>query len=281
MENYDKLKRWLILIIAIMIISVMGLTMGGRERVTFVENLVGNIITPIQKGVYGIGSFIGDKIHPIISIWELEDENKALLAENERLNQALIEAQLTDEEYEDLSELKQSLHYVNDLKIDSYITANIIGKDTGNWYNMFMIDAGTNDDITKYSAVINGNGLVGLVYEVGSNWGKVVTIVDNKTSIGFEVLGADQTYDGILHGSQNSVIKGELFDPHAKVEVGNTIVTSGLGVLAKGIHIGYISEVVYDEDSLLTEIVVKPSVNFKNINRVFVVVKDDISDVQY
>lgn len=280
MENNNKLRRWLIFIVAIMIMTVMGLTMGGRERVTLIENVVGTIVIPIQKGVYGVGRFIGDKIDPIISIWELEDENKALLAENERLNQALIDAQLTAEEFEDLSSLKTALNYVDDLRIDDYITANIIGKDTGNWYNMFTIDAGTKDGITKYSAVMNGNGLVGLVYEVGTNWGKVVTIIDNKTSIGFEVLGADKTYDGILHGSVDSVISGELFDPHAKVEVGNTIVTSGLGVLAKGIHIGFISEVIYDEDSLLTEIIVEPSVDFKNINRVFVVVKEALEDVQ-
>lgn len=278
MGKYNKLKRWLILVVAILIMTVMGITMGGRERVTFIENTIGNIITPIQKGVYGAGSFIADKMRPIVSIWELEDENKALLEENERLNQALIDAQLTLEEFEDLNSLKSSLNYVDDLRITEYITCNVIGKDTGNWYNMFMIDAGTNDGITKYSAVMNGNGLVGLVYEVGSNWGKVVTIIDNQTSIGFEVLGADQTYDGMLHGSVESVITGQLFDPQATVEVGNTIVTSGQSVLAKGIHIGYISEVNYNEDDLLTEIVVEPSVNFKNINRVFVVVKEALED---
>lgn len=276
--NYDKLKRWLILIVALLIVTMMGITMGGRERVTFVENAIGSVVTPIQKGVYSVGDFLADKIRPIISIWELEDENEALLIENERLNQALIDAQLTAEEYEDLNDLKSALHYVDDLRIDEYITCNVIGKDTGNWYNMFMIDAGTNDGITKYSAVINGNGLVGLVYEVGSDWGKVVTIIDNKSSIGFEVLGADQTYDGVLHGNVNAVISGELYDARATVEVGNTIVTSGLGVLAKGIHVGSISEVKYDEDSLLTEIVVEPSVNFKNINRVFVVVKEEVND---
>lgn len=276
MGKYDKLKRWLILIVALLVITVMGITMGGRERVTFIENAIGSVVTPIQKVVYGVGSFFGDKIRPIISIWELEDENSSLLEENERLNQALVDAQLTADEFKDLTELKSVLNYVDDLRIDEYITCNVIGKDTGNWYNMFMIDAGTNDGITKYSAVMNGNGLVGLVYEVGSNWGKVVTIIDNKTSIGFEVIDADQSYDGILHGNVESVISGELFDPQAKVEVGNTVVTSGLGVLAKGIHIGSISEVVYNKDNLLTEIIVEPSVNFKNINRVFVVVKEEI-----
>lgn len=277
MEN-NKIKRWFILIVAIIVISIMGITMGGRERVTFIENTVGNIITPLQKGVYSVGNFFADKIRPIISIWELEDENERLKEENETLHKAMIDAELTRDEYEDLLELREALNYVNDLKIDDYITCNVIGKDTGNWYNMFMIDKGTNDGITKNSAVMNGNGLVGLVYEVGSNWGKVVTIVDNKSSIGFEVLDSDESYDGVLHGSVSSVISGELFDPHAKVDVGNIIVTSGLGIYPKGIHVGRISEVNYDDDTLLTNIVVEPSVDFRNINRVFVVIKEDLED---
>lgn len=278
MENYNKVKRWFILFVALLVITVMGITMGGRERVTFIENTIGNIISPIQKGFYGVGNFLGDRIRPIVSIWELEDENKALLDENEKLNADLIEAQLSKEAYEDLKSLEVALNYVNDYGVKDYVTCNVIGKDIGNWYNMFMIDAGTKDGITKYSAVVNGNGLVGLVYEVGSNWGKVVTVIDNKTSIAFEVLGTDQSYDGILHGSVNAVIKGELYDQNANVKVGDTIVTSGLGVLAKGIHIGSISEVIVNEDALLTEIIVEPSVNFKNINRVFVVVKDEIEN---
>lgn len=277
MEN-NRLRRWLIMFMVILVIAIMGITMGGRERVTLIENVVGSIVTPLQKGVYSVGSFFADKIRPIISIWELEDENKRLLAENENLHQAMIEAELTRDEYEDLEELKTALNYVDDLRIDDYITCNVIAKDTGNWYNIFTIDKGLNDGITKNSAVMNGNGLVGLVYEVGSNWGKVVTIVDNKSSIGFEVLDSDESYDGVLHGSVSAVISGELFDPHALVDEGNIIVTSGLGIFPKGIHIGQISEVIYDEDTLLTSIIVEPSVDFRNINRVFVVIKEALDE---
>lgn len=278
MDNNAKIKRWLILIIAIFVISIMGITMGGRSRVTLIENTIGNIITPIQKGVYSVGDFLTDKIRPIISIWELEDENKRLSAENEKLTAELVDVRLSVDELEDLTSLKSALNYIDDLRIEEYVTGNVIAKDIGNWYNIFTIDKGINDGVFKNSAVMNGNGLVGLVYEVGSNWGKVITIIDNKSSIGFEVLDADESYDGILHGSVSSIMSGELFDPHAQVNIGNTIVTSGLGIFPKGILIGRISEVKYNKDNLLTEIVVEPSVNFKDINRVLVVTKEENND---
>jgi len=278
MDRYGKVKRWFILIVALLVITVMGITMGGRERVTFIENVIGGIVTPIQKGVYGVGSFIGDKVRPIISIWELEDENKRLTEQNEELHQQLVDALLTADEYEDLNELKEALNYVDDLRIDEYITCNVIGKDTGNWYNVFVIDKGTKHGITKHSAVMNGNGLVGLVYEVGYNWAKVVTIIDSKSSIGFEVLDSKESYDGVIHGSETSVISGELNDPLAEVNVNNIIVTSGLGLYPKGILVGRISKVDYNEDKLLTSIEVEPSVDFRNINRVFVVVKEELKN---
>ncbi len=276
----NKVKRWLIIVVAIFVITIMGITMGGRERVTFVENAVGSVIAPIQKGFYNVGSFISDKIRPIVSIWKIEEENKQLSIENEKLHQQLIEAQLTVNELEDLESLRTALNYANNQKIENYVTANIIAKDTGNWYSMFTIDKGTADGVTKNSAVMNGDGLVGLVYEVGTNWGQVITIIDNKSNIGFEVLDADQTYDGMLHGSVDAVITGELLDPRATVGEGNIVVTSGLGIYPKGIHIGHISEVIYDEDDLLTSVVVEPSVNFKNIDRLFVIPKDETENDQ-
>jgi len=276
----NKVRRWLIIVVAIFVITIMGITMGGRERVTFVENAVGSVIAPIQKGFYNVGSFISDKVRPIVSIWKIEEENKQLSLENEKLHQQLIEAQLTANELEDLESLRAALNYANNQKIDNYITANVIAKDTGNWYSMFTIDKGTADGVTKNSAVMNGDGLVGLVYEVGTNWGQVITIIDNKSNIGFEVLDADQTYDGMLHGSVDAVITGELLDPRATVGEGNIVVTSGLGIYPKGIHIGHISEVIYDEDDLLTSVVVEPSVNFKNIDRLFVIPKDETENDQ-
>lgn len=277
MDKFEKLQRWIIITIAIIVIVIMGITMGGRQRVTFIENSVGNIITPIQKTFYNIGKFVSGKVNPIISIWEIQEENEKLLKENEWLNRELVEARLSENELVELRELTELVNYVDDLGIDNYVTCNVIAKDVGNWYNMFTIDAGVNDGITKNSTVMNGNGLVGLVYDVGSNWSKVVTIIDNKSSIGFEVLDSKETYDGVLHGSISSIIQGELFDPHAKIEAGNTIVTSGLGIFPKGILIGKISTVIFNEDSLLTEIVVEPTVNFKNINRVFVIPKGEIN----
>ena len=98
------------------------------------------------------------------------------------------------------------------------ISAQITGKEPGNWFDRFTIDKGLKDGIKKGSTVVQGieieqntviEGIVGRVVDVGPNWSKVVTVVDEISSISFKVL---RTQDGgIMSGSIDGEISGYLF----------------------------------------------------------------------
>ncbi|MBN2899452.1 MAG: rod shape-determining protein MreC [Clostridia bacterium] len=273
----SRLKRAIIIISTILLIGIMGITMGGRQNITLLENVAGRIVTPIQKGFYAIGNGISSKIAPIINVWEIIEINESLIAENESLKEELIDKTLTKLELEELSNLKEALNYTNKMAIDNYISCDVVAKEQGNWFNMFTIDAGKNQGITKNSAVINGSGLVGLVYEAGDNWAKVVSVIDNKASVGFQTLDHDINYVGQLNGSVDFDLTGYLFDPTADIEEGITLITSGMGVYPKGILIGKIAEVKVDKNELLTGIVVEPFVNFKQIDKVMVIPYEELN----
>ena len=85
------------------------------------------------------------------------------------------------------------------------------------------------------------------------------------------MLRVDNDFDGILSGTTNYELIGELFDPKASVAVGDYIVTSGLGMYPKGIMIGQVYEVNMDKDLILNKIKVTPVVDFKKINKVMVI----------
>jgi len=270
--NYDgKWKKWLIVVSGVLLLLIMGITMGGRSNITYVEKITGNIITPINRVFSGMGNFVSERVTPVLEVWNIKDENDSLRAENESLKTELMEYTLDSKELAELRELRESLNYVDRMRIDNYVSSSVIAKDTGNWYNMFLIDVGISDGVMKNSTVMNGDGLIGLVYEAGDNWAKVISIIDNNSSIGFEMRRVDKDFDGLITGSVDSVIKGQLFDPQAEVIVGDKIMTSGVGLYPKGILIGEIKEVIVDQNDLLTEVVVEPSVNFKRLNKVLVV----------
>jgi len=272
----SRLKRTMIIITTILLITIMGITMGGRQNITLLENLAGRIVTPIQKGFYAIGNGVSSKVAPIINVWEIKEINESLVAENERLKKDLIDKTLTKLELEELDHLKEALNYTNKMAIADYISCDVVAKDQGNWFNLFTVDAGKNQGVTKNSAVINGSGLVGLVYEVGDNWAKVVSVIDNKASVGFQTLDHSYNYVGQLNGSVDFNLGGYLFDPTAEVEEGVTLITSGLGVYPKGILVGKISQVIVDKNELLTGIIVEPFVDFKHVDKVMIIPYEEL-----
>jgi rod shape-determining protein MreC len=274
----ERLKRIIIIVVGLMMILLMAISFGGRERITAVESQLGSFIAPIQRFFSQIGNFMDEKTEPIINVLNYKSLNENLAKENEMLKAQVVSLTMAQKEFEELNELKQSLSYVERSDKENYISCSVIAKDIGNWFNMFTIDAGSEQGITKNSTVINGNGLVGLVYEVGSNWSKVISIIDHKSFVGFEMLRVTDDYDGILSGTTNYELVGELYDTQANVHVNDYIVTSGLGMYPKGILIGQIYEVVDDRDLFLKQIKVKPAVDFKKLNKVMVIPYDEYEE---
>ncbi len=274
-EGYKKV---IVVVVGVFLIILMAISFGGRDRITWVESKLGDVIAPVQRALSGFGNFLNDRIEPIVNVLNYKSLNEELTSENERLKEKVVSLTMTQKELNELESLSNRLNYVDSHQIEDYVTCNVIAKDTGNWFNMFTIDAGSNQGITKNSTVITGRGLVGLVYETGDSWSKVISIIDHKSSVGFEMLRADNDFDGTLNGTTHYELVGDLYDTKAQVADGDYIITSGIGMYPKGILIGQIYEVVDDKDLFLKQIKVKPAVDFKKLNKVMVIPYHDDSD---
>ena len=150
-----------------------------------------------------------------------------------------------------LESLKKSLNFIDESYRAKSITASVVSKNDGNWYSSFVIGAGSKQGVKKDSIVMNGSGLVGMVYEVSENYSKAISLLDTKSSVSFKLL-KDDKYKGVI--TQNSTLddkenyknKGQLFgymfDSSYKVLPGDVIMTSGLGIYPKDIPIGEIEK---------------------------------------
>ncbi|KJF27975.1 rod shape-determining protein MreC [Clostridium aceticum] len=259
----------IVTIVAIILIIIIGMTSRQREGVTTVESWIGNLISPIQRVTYTGTTTVGDGLASIFQFRRIDRENQELKAEIAGLQEQLIETRLTRDELEELRGLNYALNHIEEEVELQPIAANVIGKSPSNWFEVFTIDVGSNRGISKDSIVLASNGLVGRVYEVGGNWAKVISIVDNNSSVSFQVL-RDRTYQGIVSGSITNELSGYLFDPMAEVVIGDRLVTSGLGIYPRGILIGEVVEVSKSSDQLLKTITVEPAVNFRKMNKVLV-----------
>lgn len=277
MTIFKKFKgRMIVTIVAIILIIIIGITASDRDKITAIENLIGGIITPVQKVFFSSSESVVGTVKSIGSISQLKNENARLMEENAKLKEQV-------RNYEDIISKTDYLRNAAILKEKTkynLVETQIIGKDPGNWFERFVIDKGAKDGIKKGDAVIQGievdgntieEGLVGRIVEVGDDWSKVITIIDGGNNLSFNVI---RTQDGgIIKGDFEGNISGYLFDTKADAVKGDKLLTSGLGgIFIKGLYIGEISEVTKNSDDLLVNIEVKPAVNFNKLQNVFVIV---------
>lgn len=260
-----------LILITLVIFVLMAMSVTGRSNATFVEDMVGVIVSPIQKVFFSIGKNIENAIQFIAEIKTLKQQNEKLLAEIDELKE-------TNRKLQDLKAENERLREMLGLKerFDKFeiIGAQIIAKEPGNWFSVFTIDKGTNDGLEKNSAVITSKGLVGHIYDVGINRAKVISIIDSNSSVsGLMVRTRDiAVVKGDLALQKEGLCKMSYISKDADVIKEDLIETSGLGgIYPKGLLIGKIKEIKQEPHEISKYAIVEPAVDFKRLEQVFVI----------
>lgn len=273
MKKYKN--RMIVAFVAIILIVIIGITAGDKVGITRGENLIGNIFSPVQKLFFSLGEGVTNFFESITNIGSLKKENEEL-----KLKVAKLEEQ--NRMYENL--IGQSEYLIREKELlentrYNLISAQVVGKEPGNWFNRFVIDKGEKDGVKKGDIVIQAvnsgddviiEGVVGRVIETGDNWAKVISIIDENSNISFKVI---RTQDGgILSGGAEGQLSGYMFDSEADVIKGDKLFTSGIGGVYKAnLYIGEVSNVIKEDENLTKRIEVIPAVDFKKIYRVFII----------
>lgn len=268
-------NRMMVTLVAIILIVIIGVTSNSRPQISGFENTVGNLLSPLNKISFNIREKAFGFFGTIKNL-------SGLLEENEGLKTKIMELEDANRDLENI--IGKSDYLKNELELlksteHNVISAEIIGKEPGDWYDTFMIDKGLKDNVKKGDTIVQGievekgiikEGIVGRVADVGNDWAKVVSIVDEMNSIAFKII---RTQDGgIVSGDIDYSVSGYLFDSKADVIVGDRLYTSGLGgIFKKDIYIGEVEDVIELEEELMKKVVVKPAVNFKKLYKVLVI----------
>lgn len=231
------------------------------------------VFIPMQRGLTTVGNWISDRTYDLATLRDVMAENEHLKTQVDELTDELNTLKLEQYDTEDLREL-----LALDTGYSEYnkLSASVIGKDAGNWFDTFLIDKGSQDGVAVGMNVITGRGLAGIVTEVGPNYAKVRAIIDDMSSVSGMILST----------SDNCVIKGDLQtmderqmitfsnlkDTEGKVSVGDQVVTSYISSeYVQGLLIGYISEIHVNSNNLTKSGLITPVVDFEHIKHVLVI----------
>ncbi len=242
-----------------------------------VKQVSGFVITPIQKGINGFGSWLAGLTDNFEDAQSLRTENEELQAKVDALtaeNSQLVQDREELRRLRDLFEL--------DEQYDEYekIGARVIAKEPGNWFQLFTIDKGSDDGIEPDMNVISGGGLVGIVTETGPNWSTVRAIIDDNSNVSAMIsTTSDQC---IIAGDLRLIDEGslnliQLTDVDNKVHVGDKVVTSYISEkFLPGILVGYINELNNDANNLTKSGYITPVVDFRHVQEVLVILEKKI-----
>ncbi len=265
-------SKYLLLILSVVCILLMGLSLitdkvNGPLR--FVANYT---IVPMQNGINTVGTWMSDLTKNLDTLKELQAENDSLKAE---INDLTMKINLLEQDKEELTRLRELYkldQYYSDYKM---VGARVTANDSGNWFRSFVIDKGKKDGIKIDMNVMAEGGLVGIVTEVGTNWARVRSIIDDASNVSALVLSTSDTciVNGDLTLMQDGKIRFEqLPNNETEIKVGEPIVTSHISnKYLQGILIGYINEIHEDANNLTRSGYIVPAVDFQHLQEVLVI----------
>lgn len=263
-------KYWLI------VLSVGCLLLMGVER--FADGggplrFIGNYtVVPMQKGISYVGRYLSDLSDNFDTLQDVRDEKDALQTKVDELT--IENTRLRQEQYE-LERLRELYQLDENYSDYEKIGAHVIANNGSNWFSDFTIDKGSNDGIKVDCNVLAGSGLVGTVTEVGPDYARVRSIIDDASNVSGMVLSTSDTC--MVRGDLSLISDGRIrFEKLANndndIQVGEQIVTSHVSDrFVQGLFIGYISDIEVDPNNLTRSGYITPAVDFSKLQEVLVI----------
>lgn len=274
MDFHDKREippKYIYLFLAVICFILLFFSVIFESKFTALKKVTSTIITPMQAGINEIGTSIYNDVTNRKTKSELMEENKELSAKLDEYSAQIKEYEQKNYELKRLQELLDLQEQYADYNT---IGARVIATDSTNWFSTFIIDKGTKDGVKVGCNILADGGLAGIVTEVGDDYAKVRSIIDDNSNVSATISGNETlcTVSGDLKSIDDGYInvgyinKAEEIDEHAE------LVTSHVSdKFLPGLLIGYITEIELDANNLTKSAKCIPVVDFRNLQEVLVV----------
>ncbi len=222
------------------------------------------VFAPLQGGATAAVSWF-DGFWGLFGGAGLRRENDELRRELEGLRR---EVQESRERVAAASRLERLLEYRAGAAY-RMIPAGVIGHDASGLYRTVLIDRGSSAGVEPQQAVLAPDGVVGRVIKVFPRSALVLLVTDRSS--GIDAIVQRTRDQGVVQGRGGSGCELKYLDRSAEVEVGDYVVTSGMGgKFPKGVWIGQVSGVNRGGD-LFQSVDVRPSARLERLEEVLVV----------
>jgi rod shape-determining protein MreC len=265
-RRLPKLLRSGIAIVLIFLI-LPGLHLIGWLRP--VESGVSFVLEPIARGARSLVNRVGNSIHLLGRISELDSENQKLTEDLEKADAEIARFEEDQAELDSLRE-RQKAPLPPEVKT---IGAHVIGHDGISGTKRLTINRGSTDGIKEGMPLVSSGGtLLGTVENVLAGQAEVLLLADDRSAIPSRI--AESRATGIVRGELGLGLKMTDIPQQEQVHEGDRVVTSGLGGdIPAGIPIGTVEAVEAAANALFQVARVQPLVDVTTQEYVYVIIE--------
>lgn len=238
-----------------------------------IKTTVGDVVTPMQNGINIMGAKIRKKLDFLQNMQTLIEKNEKLQKQVDELS---YKNRILQQEQYELESLRKQ--YELDAEYSSYpkVAAKVISGEATNWFHTFTINKGKDDGLAVDMNVLAGEGLVGIITEVGHHYARVRSVIDDNSTLSGMFLKSNDTclVSGNLELMDDGIIEVSEVPVEIEVKDGDEIVTSRISSkYLPGILVGYVKDVTMDASNMTQSGYLMPAADFTNLDTVLVITK--------
>ncbi len=265
LQDIRQRSGYLFLAVMLGLVLLISAQVNSRSGVPVLESLTSGIFSEVQRVLSG-------GVSGVRRLWSGYVGLRNLRAENEDLKRQLAAAEIASQEQRALADRARGLEKMLELRdrVNLRTTAaEIIGAAAMPDFRTLTIDKGTRDGLGPDMAVIAPAGVVGRLVAPSARSAKVQLLIDRNAAAG--AIVERTRAQGVVVGGGNERLQMQYVSEASDIAVGDVVVTSGIdGIYPKGFIIGRV-ETVEKNGPAFKRIVVKPAVDFSQLEEVLVV----------
>jgi rod shape-determining protein MreC len=246
-------------------VLLISAQVNSKSGVPMLESVTFGIFSEVQRALSG-------GVSGIRGVWGGYIGLRHAKTENEQLRRELSEMQVTLQEQRALAERTRGLEKLLEMRGEVPLktaAADIIGAAATPDFRTVTIDKGSTSGLKTDMAVISPLGVVGRIVVPSARSAKVQLLVDRNAAAG--ALIERSRAQGVVVGGGEDRLQMDYVSEVSDVVAGDVVVTSGIdGIYPKGFLIGRV-EAVVKSGGAYRRITIKPSVDFRSIEEVLVV----------
>ncbi len=253
------------IILALFVIGLIALALGGY--LTPLSRLVLNPVVSAQTWLSVRFQALQNAIAAPQDLARLRQRNSEMEAEVSRMQTEIIVLKQQISETRVLSAL---VDFSRVQPENSYLAATVIGRDPSPFFEYVIINRGSDDGLRRGMPVVTQQGLVGRVAAVTADAARVQLITDPASSINVKL--EPSRAQAVIRGTVSGEISLAMIPQSALVEIGDLILTSGLGGnYPTNILIGQVTGVRRRETDLFQSASVQPVLDFNQLEIVLII----------